>query len=242
MSLSTTKSIADLQAEAGKPTLRRALGPFNLTALGIGSVIGTGIFVLTGTAASQNAGPALVALDGHCGRRLRAGGTVLRRAGLDDPGRRERVYLCLRHLGRVRRLDHRLGPDPRVCAQRLDGRRGMVGILRQPSPRPGTRPAARAHRGAGSLYGDGRRDHGPRRVQSAGGGDRPPGDGAPGRRHPAERQREHRARRDQDGGADRLRRSRGRLRPAREPRPLRAAQPRRVRPLRLERRPARRRR
>ena len=32
----------------------------NLTALGIGSIIGTGIFVLTGTAASQNAGPALV--------------------------------------------------------------------------------------------------------------------------------------------------------------------------------------
>ena len=60
MSLSTTRSIADLQAEAGRPTLRRALGPYNLTALGIGSVIGTGIFVLTGTAASQNAGPALV--------------------------------------------------------------------------------------------------------------------------------------------------------------------------------------
>ena len=43
-----------------RPTLRRALGPFNLTALGIGTVIGTGIFVLTGTAASQNAGPALI--------------------------------------------------------------------------------------------------------------------------------------------------------------------------------------
>jgi APA family basic amino acid/polyamine antiporter len=43
-----------------QPTLRRALGPLSLTALGIGSVIGTGIFVLTGTAASQNAGPALV--------------------------------------------------------------------------------------------------------------------------------------------------------------------------------------
>ena len=55
-----TKTIADLQAEASRPTLRRALGPLNLTALGIGSVIGTGIFVLTGTAASQNAGPALV--------------------------------------------------------------------------------------------------------------------------------------------------------------------------------------
>jgi basic amino acid/polyamine antiporter, APA family len=56
----TTRSIAELQAEAERPTLRRALGPLNLTALGIGSVIGTGIFVLTGTAASQNAGPALV--------------------------------------------------------------------------------------------------------------------------------------------------------------------------------------
>ena len=60
MSLATRKSISDLQAEAARPTLRRALGPLNLTALGIGSVIGTGIFVLTGTAASQNAGPALV--------------------------------------------------------------------------------------------------------------------------------------------------------------------------------------
>lgn len=60
MSLATRKSLVDLQAEAGKPTLRRALGPLNLTALGIGSVIGTGIFALTGTAASQNAGPALV--------------------------------------------------------------------------------------------------------------------------------------------------------------------------------------
>jgi APA family basic amino acid/polyamine antiporter len=60
MGLTTTKSIAELQVEADKPTLRRALGPLNLTALGIGSVIGTGIFVLTGTAASQNAGPALV--------------------------------------------------------------------------------------------------------------------------------------------------------------------------------------
>jgi APA family basic amino acid/polyamine antiporter len=60
MALSTTRSIAELQREAERPSLRRALGPLNLTALGIGSVIGTGIFVLTGTAASQNAGPALV--------------------------------------------------------------------------------------------------------------------------------------------------------------------------------------
>src|SRR5258706_6800743 len=60
MGLFTTKSIDALRADAESNTLRRALGPLNLTALGIGSIVGTGIFVLTGTAASQNAGPALV--------------------------------------------------------------------------------------------------------------------------------------------------------------------------------------
>ena len=60
MSLFSKKSFTDLQAEADRGLLRRSLGPWNLTALGIGSIIGTGIFVLTGTAASQNAGPALV--------------------------------------------------------------------------------------------------------------------------------------------------------------------------------------
>ena len=54
------KSVAELRLEAEKGTLRRSLGKLNLTALGVGSIIGTGIFVLTGTAASQNAGPALV--------------------------------------------------------------------------------------------------------------------------------------------------------------------------------------
>jgi hypothetical protein len=52
MGLFTKKSIARLQEEAGTATLHRVLGPVNLTTLGIGSVIGTGIFVLTGTAAS----------------------------------------------------------------------------------------------------------------------------------------------------------------------------------------------
>jgi basic amino acid/polyamine antiporter, APA family len=60
MGLFTTKSIETLRADAESNTLRRALGPLNLTTLGIGSIIGTGIFVLTGTAASQNAGPALI--------------------------------------------------------------------------------------------------------------------------------------------------------------------------------------
>jgi hypothetical protein len=60
MGFFTKKSLEELRDEAERGGLRRALGPLNLTALGIGSIIGTGIFVLTGTAASQNAGPGLI--------------------------------------------------------------------------------------------------------------------------------------------------------------------------------------
>ncbi len=40
--------------------LQRCLGAFDLTLLGIGAIIGTGIFVLTGIAAANQAGPAVV--------------------------------------------------------------------------------------------------------------------------------------------------------------------------------------
>ena len=58
--LLSKKPLNELYAEAERGALRRSLGPLNLTTLGIGSIIGTGIFVLTGTAASQNAGPGLL--------------------------------------------------------------------------------------------------------------------------------------------------------------------------------------
>lgn len=60
MNLFATKSLAELHVESERGVLRRALGPWNLTALGIGSIIGTGIFVFTGVAASQYAGPGLI--------------------------------------------------------------------------------------------------------------------------------------------------------------------------------------
>ncbi|MHB8446356.1 MAG: amino acid permease [Rudaea sp.] len=47
--------------DAGEgPSLKRTLGPWGLTALGIGAVIGGGIFVITGQAAAEHAGPAIV--------------------------------------------------------------------------------------------------------------------------------------------------------------------------------------
>ncbi|HEV2393003.1 MAG TPA: amino acid permease [Verrucomicrobiae bacterium] len=61
MNLFRRKSVTALQAEAlTDQSLKRALGPLNLTALGIGAVIGAGIFVLTGQAAAKYAGPAIV--------------------------------------------------------------------------------------------------------------------------------------------------------------------------------------
>ena len=63
MGLFTKKPMDVLLAEAnaeGTHSLKRGLGAFNLTTLGIGSVIGAGIFVLTGQAAAQHAGPAIV--------------------------------------------------------------------------------------------------------------------------------------------------------------------------------------
>src|SRR6202023_2880157 len=63
MSIFATKSIEQLKAEAadtGEHSLKRVLGPINLVTLGIGAIIGTGIFVLTGEAAAEHAGPAIV--------------------------------------------------------------------------------------------------------------------------------------------------------------------------------------
>ncbi|HEX3395905.1 MAG TPA: amino acid permease [Steroidobacteraceae bacterium] len=55
-----TKPVADYQKEASDKSLVRALGIPALIAFGIGGIIGTGIFVLTGLAAAQHAGPAIV--------------------------------------------------------------------------------------------------------------------------------------------------------------------------------------
>lgn len=63
MSLFSTKPISRIIAEAeetGEHTLKKALSSLDLTMLGIGAIIGTGIFVLTGQAAGKHAGPAVI--------------------------------------------------------------------------------------------------------------------------------------------------------------------------------------
>ena len=61
-SLLSVKSFEQIiqTSEAGEYKLKRALGPWNLVGLGIGAIIGAGLFSLTGIAAAENAGPAIV--------------------------------------------------------------------------------------------------------------------------------------------------------------------------------------
>ncbi|MBX7053690.1 MAG: amino acid permease [Pyrinomonadaceae bacterium] len=63
MSLFATKPISKIIAEAaetGEHTLKKTLTSLDLTMLGVGAIIGTGIFVLTGQAAGKHAGPAVI--------------------------------------------------------------------------------------------------------------------------------------------------------------------------------------
>ncbi len=60
MSLFAVKPLSAILADSEKDSLKRSLGPGQLVALGIGAIIGAGLFSITGTAAAQNAGPAVV--------------------------------------------------------------------------------------------------------------------------------------------------------------------------------------
>ena len=86
MSLRTllrTKPIEQLQREIGSAQqFRRVLGLWQLTAIGLGGLIGVGIFVLTGVVAATQAGPAVSLSFVIAGVASARGGPVLRRIRL----------------------------------------------------------------------------------------------------------------------------------------------------------------
>jgi APA family basic amino acid/polyamine antiporter len=89
MSVLRTKSVERSIRETDEPEsrLRRELSALDLTVFGVGVIVGTGIFVLTGKVARENAGPA-VALS------FVAAGIGVR---LHRPGGRVGLHLLLRH-------------------------------------------------------------------------------------------------------------------------------------------------
>lgn len=54
------KSVTQLLEHNQSKTLTKTLGAFDLIMLGVGSIVGTGVLVLTGLVAARNAGPAVV--------------------------------------------------------------------------------------------------------------------------------------------------------------------------------------
>lgn len=54
------KSIDDLLLKSGSIQLPKTIGPFDLVLLGVGAIVGTGIFILPGTVSALHAGPGIV--------------------------------------------------------------------------------------------------------------------------------------------------------------------------------------
>ena len=114
--------------ETGEHSLKRTLGVFQLTALGVGAIIGAGIFVMVGLGSAVcGSGPHPIIRTFGIGLRVR--GTLLRRICGDDSSGRKRLYLRICDARRAAGLDHRLGFDARVRHGRQHSFLGVVESL-----------------------------------------------------------------------------------------------------------------
>ena len=90
MGLFIKKPLADLMTEAndsGSKSLKRILGPWSLIALGVGVIIGAGLFSITGAVAAGYTGPAItLSFARRLGLLFRR--VMLRRVRIHDPGGR----------------------------------------------------------------------------------------------------------------------------------------------------------
>jgi hypothetical protein len=92
------KPIEDIeQAESGG--LARTLGLWQLTAIGVGGIIGAGVFSLVGAVANETAGPAVLISFLIAGRRERRCRLLLRRVRRPDPACRFGVHVRLPRSG-----------------------------------------------------------------------------------------------------------------------------------------------
>ena len=99
MNLTRTKTVEQSIQDTEEPghTLRRSLSALDLTIFGVGVVIGTGIFVLTGEAAGVEAGPAVAISFVVAGIACALAAALLRGVRLHRAGGRQRLHVLLRH-------------------------------------------------------------------------------------------------------------------------------------------------
>ena len=132
LNLMRTKTIEQSIADTEEPDhqLRKELGAVQLTVFGVGVVIGTGIFVLTGEAAGEKAGPAVALSFVFAGLACALAALCYAEFASTVPVAGSAYTFSYASLGRARRLDHRLGPDPGAGAGCQHGGRGLVDVLR----------------------------------------------------------------------------------------------------------------
>ncbi len=111
--------------ETGEHSLKRSLGVFQLTALGVGAVIGAGIFVMVGlgSAVRRPWGDIVIRF---VWTGMRVCGPLLRGVRRDDSAGGQRIHIRLRDFGRIAGLDYRLGSDTGIRHGREHGVVGMV--------------------------------------------------------------------------------------------------------------------
>ena len=122
--LSACKSLQNLMQQAsdtGEHSLKRTLGPVNLIMLGIGAIIGAGLFVRTAAAIADRSGPSVTLAFMVAGLGCAFAGLCYAEFASMIPVAGSAYTYSYCHHGRVGRLDHRMGFGAGVCGRCRDG-------------------------------------------------------------------------------------------------------------------------
>ena len=132
MSLFRTKPLSTLLAQLEETGgLKRTLRWPGLIALGIGAIIGAGLFARTPAAAAQNAGPGVTLSFVIAAIGCAFAGLCYAEFAAMIPDCRQRLYLRIRDHGRTGGMDHWLGVDPGVRAGRGNALHLLDRVLQQ---------------------------------------------------------------------------------------------------------------
>ena len=150
-----TKTVEQSIQDTEEPehALKKSLSALDLTVFGVGVIIGTGIFVLTGTVARSNAGPAVALAFVVAGVVCALAALCYAEFASTVPVAGLRVHLLVRLARRAARLDHRLGPGPGVRARHGGGRGRLVRLLRSLLDNAGWHLPARSLAATGDGFG-----------------------------------------------------------------------------------------